>query len=395
VLAAWYPDRANEVVKYWWQVGKTGEGLNHYPTDFTRDVVPVACHSHNDYWRDVPLYSGISAGCISTEADVWLYDGELFVGHDLASLTHNRTMDSLYIQPILEILNRQNPTTDFQPHGNTSMNGVFDTDRDQVLTLLIDLKTDGVRTFPAVISALQPLRDRGFLTFWDGDKVVERPIRAVGTGETPFASIVSPDQNKHKDIFFDAPLASMYEEPGEDEQLPKPESSVKSFGHLITSILGITTRSPASSAAQDFSDRATVPDRFDSHATAGSVPGHLRPPVHSTTNLIPTAASPAPVLPEPSYDPSNSYYASTSFAVAIGNMWGFDLTPAQLKKLRGQIKGAHARGLKARYWETPAWPLGRRNKLWTRLVEEGADVLNVDDLQGAAKEDWRRRKGWA
>lgn len=37
-------------------------------------------HSHNDYWRDVPFYSGLAAGAISTEADVWLIDGTLYVG---------------------------------------------------------------------------------------------------------------------------------------------------------------------------------------------------------------------------------------------------------------------------------------------------------------------------
>lgn len=50
-----------------------------YPTDFTRDIVPKPFHSHNDYWRDVPFYEGISYGGISTEADVWLVNGTLYV----------------------------------------------------------------------------------------------------------------------------------------------------------------------------------------------------------------------------------------------------------------------------------------------------------------------------
>lgn len=51
----------------------------HYPTDFTREIVPKPFHSHNDYWRDVPFYSGLSYGAISTEADVWLINGTLYV----------------------------------------------------------------------------------------------------------------------------------------------------------------------------------------------------------------------------------------------------------------------------------------------------------------------------
>lgn len=29
-------------------------------------------HSHNDYWRDVPVYEALSHGVRSIEADVWL-----------------------------------------------------------------------------------------------------------------------------------------------------------------------------------------------------------------------------------------------------------------------------------------------------------------------------------
>lgn len=76
----------------------------------------------------------LSKGCISTEADVWLYNGTLYVsintchapitfmdrmlrleqvGHDESSLTEERTLESLYINPILDTLKRQNPTTKF------------------------------------------------------------------------------------------------------------------------------------------------------------------------------------------------------------------------------------------------------------------------------------------
>jgi len=51
----------------------------HYPTDFTREIVPKPFHSHNDYWRDVPFYTGLSYGAVSTEADVWLINGTLYV----------------------------------------------------------------------------------------------------------------------------------------------------------------------------------------------------------------------------------------------------------------------------------------------------------------------------
>jgi hypothetical protein len=47
------------------------------------------------------------------EADVWLVNGTLYIGHDIQSLTPNRTFDGLYIQPLVEILENANPTTSF------------------------------------------------------------------------------------------------------------------------------------------------------------------------------------------------------------------------------------------------------------------------------------------
>lgn len=37
------------------------------------------------------------------------------VGHDRSSLTEERTLESLYINPMLEVLKRQNPESRFVP----------------------------------------------------------------------------------------------------------------------------------------------------------------------------------------------------------------------------------------------------------------------------------------
>lgn len=85
----------------------------------------------SDYWRDVPFYTALSKGCMSTEADVWLFNGTLYVrdipilandgkcaelvqvGHDESSLSKDRTLESLYINPMLDVLKRQNPESQF------------------------------------------------------------------------------------------------------------------------------------------------------------------------------------------------------------------------------------------------------------------------------------------
>lgn len=44
-------------------------------TDITRQAI----HSHNDYWRAKPFWTALSNGVVSVEADVWLYNGTLYV----------------------------------------------------------------------------------------------------------------------------------------------------------------------------------------------------------------------------------------------------------------------------------------------------------------------------
>lgn len=301
-------DDPDKIFGNWGKPGTETEGLAWYPTDFLRDVVPIRCHSHNDYWRKVPLFSALHAGCIGVEADVWLFDDDpkLYVGHDTAALTTNRSFESLYINPLVDLLNRTNPHTPFY---NDTRRGVFDYDPEQAVILLVDLKTDGAQIWPHVLAQLEPLRSRGWLTYVEDQVVHQRQVTVVGTGNTPFDLVVQ--NSTYRDAFFDAPLAEMWEDP-------------------------------------------SVPDTGSTNTT---------------------------------YNETNSLYASTSLTEAVGLIFG-GFSDSQLRTIRGQIKGAHQRGLKVRYWDTPGWPIGLRNKVWHTLMEEGVDMLNVDDLKSAARKEW-------
>ncbi|RPB01898.1 alkaline phosphatase [Choiromyces venosus 120613-1] len=175
-----------------------------YPTDFTRGVIPKGMHSHNDYWRDVPLYSAIANGAISVEADVWLYNETLYIGHDTSSLTESRTFESLYINPLVEILKKQNPTSRFVP--SKTRNGVFDTSTGQTLFLFVDLKTSGKQTWPAVVKALAPLRALEYLSAIKDNVLIPGPVTVIGTGSTPLDA-VRPLSTR--DYFFDGPLQAL------------------------------------------------------------------------------------------------------------------------------------------------------------------------------------------
>jgi hypothetical protein len=363
-IAAFFPDDLDWILEHWGDPGQPSEGLSHWPTDITGDVRPVACHSHNDYWRKVPLYEAIHAGCVGVEADVWLFDEELYVGHNTYSLTPNRTLTSLYINPLLDILDKQNPITRFQPVHETPPHGVFDEEPSQTLVLLIDFKTAGDELWPYVSAQLSPLRQRGYLTYFNGTDVIQGPITVVGTGNTPFARVIA--NTTYRDIFFDAPLDALA-----DTSQP--------FDWHAPHLDG---ESGSNDDTYVDSDSDSEPDR----AFAPSI--HRLPPPFRRGTIDAAPADPA------AYSARNSYYASVSFRRSIGHVWRYRLSSTQLARIRAQIRGAHARGLKVRYWALPSWPRGLRNHVWHVLVREGVDVLNVDDLNGATRRDWRRRKGW-
>ena len=275
----------------------------------------------------MPLFSALEAGCLGVEADVWLFSEELYVGHSIASLTPNRTLNSLYVNPLLDILSKQNPDPLVIPDSDHHQNGVYDTNPEKSLILLIDFKTTGAPLFPYVSKALEPLRSKGYLSHInESGNYVSRPITVVGTGNTPFDLVLSQETNSFRDIFFDAPLDEMLVEAAADEDLYK------------------------------------------------------QPPTDNEYTMP--------------YNSTNSLYASVSFMETIGHLPNGDFSKEQLQKVRGYIKGAHLRGLEARFWELPFWPISLRNHVWSVLVEEGMDMLNVDDLKGAAEWDWSKRRSW-
>ncbi|KAJ6610087.1 hypothetical protein B0H10DRAFT_2166187 [Mycena sp. CBHHK59/15] len=276
----------------------SNSNLLRYPTDFTRNIVPKPIHSHNDYWRDVPLLTALSFGVASVEADVWLVGETLYIGHEMAALTTERTFQSLYINPLLTIITNQNPKTRFTMN-QTSINGVFDTSSGTPLQLLVDMKTDGSSTLPFVLSALQPLRERGYLTTCTTNGTcTPSAITVIGTGNTPLGGVQALSR---RDVFFDAPLTDLH-------------------GAGLNATFG----------------------------------------------------------------PAISPLASTDYNVAVGWSGIDNISETQLSAVQTFVGDAHALGIRARFWDTPGWPIHARNNVWQMLVDNGADWLNADDLEAAA-----------
>ena len=97
-------------------------------------------HSHNDYENIVPFWTAYNAHFGSIEADIFAVDGELYVAHGKREIKAERTLDKLYIEPVV---------LRFSQNSNKAW-----PDSDQKLQLLIDLKTPVDPTLNILIAKL-------------------------------------------------------------------------------------------------------------------------------------------------------------------------------------------------------------------------------------------------
>ncbi|KAI9874392.1 MAG: Altered inheritance of mitochondria protein 6 [Pleopsidium flavum] len=114
-----------------------------------------------------------------------------------------------YINPLVEVFDTQDPTSGFQRNNTPLLQGVFDTDSSQSLTLLIDFKTCGPALWPEVLAQLEPLRSRNYLTYFNGTTLIPGPVTVVGIGNTLFDLLVF--NTAHRDVFFETPLDELRE----------------------------------------------------------------------------------------------------------------------------------------------------------------------------------------
>ncbi|KAJ7752456.1 hypothetical protein DFH07DRAFT_960549 [Mycena maculata] len=75
------------------------------------------------------------------------------------------------------------------------------------LQLLIDFKSDGPTTYQPALDALQTLRTGGHLTTYANGALTQGTMTAVGTGNTPLASVVGAEP---RDLFFNADILQLY-----------------------------------------------------------------------------------------------------------------------------------------------------------------------------------------
>jgi hypothetical protein len=139
----------------------------------TKDVAPLPnAHAHNDYLHDRPLLDALDHGFTSVEADIFLVDGNLLVGHDRDALKPGGTLESLYLAPLFERV-RQNGG-----HVYAKSSRFF---------LLIDIKDDPQRTYRELQKSLSKHAD--MLTSIEANTIRPGAITIVLTGNRP---IITP-----------------------------------------------------------------------------------------------------------------------------------------------------------------------------------------------------------
>lgn len=145
-------------------------------------------HSHNDYEQKVPFEWAYLAHFGSIEADIWAVNGELFVAHDRNQVTPEKTLDALYIQPIV---------SKFRANGGKAWN-----DREGTFQLLIDLKTPVEPTLSLLAEKLKKYPE----VF--NPAVNPNAVKIVITGNRPNPELF---ENYPRFIFFDGLFKMQYD----------------------------------------------------------------------------------------------------------------------------------------------------------------------------------------
>lgn len=130
-------------------------------------------HGHNDYLQPVPLVRALEYGLGSLEADIFLEDGELRVGHERWQLRRGRTLQAMYLDPLLAL---------WRERGALRSDGA-------PLVLLVDIKADGKKVYAELREVLPRYRDM-LSRFVDG-RVEPGAVTIVLSGNRPVAAIAA------------------------------------------------------------------------------------------------------------------------------------------------------------------------------------------------------------
>src|ERR1700744_3956782 len=124
-------------------------------------------HAHNDYEHPHPLADALAAGFCSVEADIYVVNGQLLVAHEFQQVRADRTLESLYLDPLRQKIGTNNYV--FAPNDG--------------FTLLIDIKTNGAETYQVLKQVLA--RYSSMLTHFTDTNLTRGAVTVVLSGARP------------------------------------------------------------------------------------------------------------------------------------------------------------------------------------------------------------------
>ena len=149
-------------------------GCNSASESVISPVGGIICHSHNDYHHKRPLFDALSCGFRSVEADVFLVDGELLVGHSKDELSAGRTLELLYLEPLKERIGKKG--------GSVYGDG-------KAFYLMVDVKTDGRNVYKQLDKVLAGFS--GVVSSCANGVYVRRAITVIISGDRAWDDIVA------------------------------------------------------------------------------------------------------------------------------------------------------------------------------------------------------------
>jgi len=157
-----------------WAVAGEGIPNTEKAPNTTQPRPLIRAHAHNDYNHVRPLLDALNHGFCSVEADVFLVDGKLLVGHERTDLIAERTLEVLYLDPLLDR---------YRENGGQVFEG------GPVFTLLIDFKSDGEETYVALDRLLVNYQE--MLTSVQQGRVEKKAVTVIISGDRAWETIAA------------------------------------------------------------------------------------------------------------------------------------------------------------------------------------------------------------
>lgn len=152
--------------------------------------VLVNAFSHNDYWRENPLEDALSFRFNAVEADLWLIDGEVYVGHERPNPDSSYTFHDLYIKPLIDRIKHNE--------------GRVYPCCDRPFLLMTDFKRDGEKIYEILKKQLEPYK-KYFCRLEEG-KYIEGPILFFISGNRPLNTL---PLEKNRMAFLDGQIKDL------------------------------------------------------------------------------------------------------------------------------------------------------------------------------------------